>query len=70
MASFSTENQPSLTRRFKINTKQEVWKAAKECGLDVFITKVAKAFPDAVDGVRIDAPYKMVWHMQSKEKPR
>lgn len=55
---------------FKINTKQQVWQAAKECGLDEFITKVAKAFPDAIDGVKIDMPANTVWHMQSKEKPR
>lgn len=54
----------------RLSTKQEVWQAAKECGLDQFITKVAKAFPDAIDAVRIDMPGKTVWHMQSKEKPR
>lgn len=34
-------------------TRQEVWQAAKQSELDEFISKVAAAFPDAIEGVII-----------------
>lgn len=42
-------------------TKQNVWHSAKQHGLDDFISKVAKAFPDAIDVVAIDTPTKTEW---------
>lgn len=36
-----------------MNTRQEVWQVAKESELDEFISKVAAAFPDAIEGVII-----------------
>ncbi len=53
-----------------MNTKQQVWQKAKECQLDEFILNVAKAFPDAIDGIRIDHNRRITWWMKSKEKPR
>ena len=38
-----------------MHSKAQVWQAAKECGLDEFITAVSKAFPGAIDGVAISA---------------
>lgn len=34
-------------------TKQEVWQAAKQSELDKFISKVAAAFPDAIESLII-----------------
>lgn len=42
-------------------TKQKVWHSAKQRGLDDFIAKVAKAFPDAIDVVVIETPTKQEW---------
>ena len=42
-------------------TKQKVWHSAKQHGLDEFIAKVAKAFPDAIDVVVIEMPTKTEW---------
>lgn len=42
-------------------TKQKVWHSAKQHGLDDFIAKVAKAFPDAIDVVVIETPTKQDW---------
>lgn len=36
-----------------MSTRQEVWQAAKESELEEFISKVAAAFPDAIEGVII-----------------
>ncbi|UGO51907.1 hypothetical protein DIENCEPHELON_37 [Klebsiella phage vB_KaeS_Diencephalon] len=38
-----------------MHSKAQVWKAAKDCGLDEFISAVSKAFPGAIDGVAISA---------------
>jgi len=53
-----------------VNTKQQVWQKAKECQLDEFILNVSKAFPDAIDGIRIDHNRQVTWWMKSKEQPR
>lgn len=42
-------------------TKQKVWHSAKQNGLDDFITKVAKTFPDAIEVVVIETPNKTEW---------
>lgn len=42
-------------------TKQKVWHSAKQNGLDDFIAKVAKAFPDAIEVVVIETPTKTEW---------
>ena len=42
-------------------TKQKVWHSAKQHGLDDFISKVAKAFPDAIDVVVIETQNKQEW---------
>lgn len=42
-------------------TKQKVWHSAKQNGLDDFIAKVAKAFPDAIEVVVIETPTKQEW---------
>lgn len=36
-----------------MSTRQEVWQQAKDCQLDEFISKVAAAFPDAIEAVII-----------------
>ena len=43
------------------NSKQEVWQAAKECGVDYFIAAIAKAFPDAIEVVVVESSDKVVW---------
>lgn len=48
-------------------TKQQVWHSANQHGLDEFIAKVAKAFPDAIDVVVIETPAKQEW-CYAKEK--
>ncbi len=53
-----------------MNTKQQLWQKAKECQLDEFILNVSKAFPDAIDGIRIDHNRQVTWWMKSKEQPR
>ncbi len=42
-------------------TRQEVWHAAKECGVDHFIAAIAKAFPDAIEIVVVESADKVVW---------
>ncbi len=42
-------------------TKIKVWHSAKQNGLDDFIAKVAKAFPDAIEVVTIETPTKTEW---------
>jgi len=53
-----------------LNTKQQAWQKAKECRFDEFILNVSKAFPDAIDGIRIDHNRQVTWWMKSKDKPR
>lgn len=43
------------------DTKQEVWREAKQNGLDEFISKVATIFPGAIEYVVIESPDKVVW---------
>jgi len=47
-----------------VNTAQETWRAAKDAGLDDFISKVAKAFPDVIDGVLVRNNGVTTWHMK------
>lgn len=70
--SHSTENQKSLTRRFKINTKQQVWQAAKECGLDEFIAAASRAFDGDIAAVKIETPEgeSFVWIRGIDEKTK
>lgn len=42
-------------------SKQEVWHSAKQHGLDEFIAKVVKAFPDAIDVVHVQSNNCNVW---------
>lgn len=42
-------------------SKQKVWHSAKQNGLDDFIAKVAKSFPDAIEVVAIETPTKTEW---------
>lgn len=42
-------------------TRQKVWQAAKECGVDHFIAEIAKAFPDAIEIVVVESGDKVVW---------
>lgn len=42
-------------------SKQEVWQAAKECGVDNFIAAIAKAFPDVIEVVHVQSNNCNVW---------
>lgn len=42
-------------------TKQKVWRSAKQNGLDEFIAKVARAFPDAIEVVHVQSNNCNVW---------
>lgn len=42
-------------------TKQKVWEAAKNEGVDRFISMIAKYFPGAIDVVHIKSPHCDVW---------
>lgn len=42
-------------------SKQKVWHSSKQHGLDDFIAKVAKAFPDAIDVVVIETKSNQEW---------
>lgn len=42
-------------------TKQEVWQAAKDEKVDHFIAAIAKAFPDAIEVVVVEAKDRVVW---------
>lgn len=42
-------------------TKQKVWEAAKNEGVDRFISMIAKHFPGAIDVVHIKSPHRDVW---------
>lgn len=49
-------------------TKQNVWHSAKQHGLDDFIAKVAKVFPDAIDVVVIETPTKQEWRYANQQQ--
>jgi len=52
----------SSHRRHRMKTtRQEVWRTAKECGVDHFIAAIAKAFPDAIEIVVVESADKVVW---------
>lgn len=53
-----------------VNTAQEAWEAAKEAKVDGFISMIAKAFPDAIDGVAVDFKGVTTWHMKSRALPK
>jgi hypothetical protein len=42
-------------------SKQEVWHAAQVEGVDHFIAAIAKAFPDAIEVVVVEAKDKTIW---------
>lgn len=42
-------------------SKQKVWQAAKQHGLDEFIAKVAATFQDAIEYVVVETPQETVW---------
>lgn len=48
-----------------MHSKAQVWQAAKDCGLDEFITAVSKAFPGAIDGVAISAKGVACWRQMN-----
>lgn len=48
-------------------SKQEVWKAAQLEGVDHFIAAIAKAFPDAIEVVVVEAKYRVVWWKKEDE---
>lgn len=48
-------------------SKQEVWQKAKLEGVDHFIAEIAKAFPDAIEVVVVEAKDKVVWWEREDE---
>lgn len=48
-------------------SKQQVWKAAQIEGVDHFIAAIAKAFPDAIEVVVVEAKDKVVWWKKEDE---
>lgn len=39
-----------------MNTKREVWEAAKDCGLNDFISAASRAFDGDIAGIKITTP--------------